>query len=153
MKIIMILITIIIRRVQRQVTVKEEPVDQPEDVDEDIRTDNNNDLESSSRFHDEGESERYEPRILNAREESILPDLDGDDSRPMPVLPAGKMKLSVKLEPAPQRMILEPRGVTVTPAEDIPEIIVPDTLEYTCEMCSAVFGSRAELLIHVPIHI
>lgn len=61
------------------------------------------------------------------------------------------VKLSVKVESAPQtRMLVHS---VITPVDDVPETIIPDTVEYTCEMCAAVFSSRAELLVHVPIHI
>ncbi|KAL0131264.1 hypothetical protein PUN28_002673 [Cardiocondyla obscurior] len=61
------------------------------------------------------------------------------------------VKLSVKVESAPQtRMLVHS---VITPIDDVPETIIPDTVEYTCEMCAAVFSSRAELLVHVPIHI
>lgn len=33
------------------------------------------------------------------------------------------------------------------------EMTTDDTNVYTCEMCSAVFSDRAQLLVHVPIHI
>ncbi|XP_015124410.1 zinc finger protein 569 [Diachasma alloeum] len=73
--------------------------------------------------------------------ESILPDLESVHHN---VVVPDKVSLRVKVEPAATRRLLE---------EEVPETIVPDTLEYTCEMCSAVFSSRAELLVHVPIHI
>lgn len=61
------------------------------------------------------------------------------------------VKLSVKVESAPQtRMLVHS---VITSVDDVPETIIPDTVEYTCEMCAAVFSSRAELLVHVPIHI
>uniref|UniRef100_A0A0C9S1D8 ZNF420_0 protein n=1 Tax=Fopius arisanus TaxID=64838 RepID=A0A0C9S1D8_9HYME len=72
--------------------------------------------------------------------ESILPDLDGVHQD---IVVPEKVSLRVKVEPATSRGLLE----------DVPETIIPDAIEYTCEMCSAVFSSRAELLVHVPIHI
>ncbi|XP_011341826.1 uncharacterized protein LOC105281933 isoform X2 [Ooceraea biroi] len=93
----------------------------------------------------------FEASVVTAREEdeeeSILPHAideisNGDNS----------VKLSVKVEPAPQTRMLAVHSV-ITPVDDVPETIIPDAVEYTCEMCAAVFSSRAELLIHVPIHI
>lgn len=78
-------------------------------------------------------------------EESILPDAGEEIGN------GGDVKLSVKVESAPQRMLAV--HSVITPMDDIPETIIPDAVEYTCEMCAAVFSSRAELLVHVPIHI
>lgn len=78
-------------------------------------------------------------------EESILPDA-GEEIRSR-----GDVKLSVKVESAPQRMLAV--HSVITPVDEVPETIIPDAVEYTCEMCAAVFSSRAELLVHVPIHI
>ncbi|XP_011141652.1 zinc finger protein 594 [Harpegnathos saltator] len=77
-------------------------------------------------------------------EESILPDTGEEIGN-------GDVKLSVKVESAPQRMLAV--HSVITPVDDVPETIIPDAVEYTCEMCAAVFSSRAELLVHVPIHI
>lgn len=62
------------------------------------------------------------------------------------------VKLSVKVEPAPSARMLAVHSV-IASVDDVPETIIPDAVEYTCEMCAAVFSSRAELLVHVPIHI
>ena len=148
-----------VKRQQRHVTIKQEPIEiqEQEEEEEEIRDNNNSEMLLHSQNFDDGIVEHdgvYHEE--NVTEESILPDLDDGHHRQEMCerINSGKMKLSVKVEAAAvQRVIIEPRGVTVTPGEDVPETIIPDTLEYTCEMCSAVFGSRAELLIHVPIHI
>lgn len=92
----------------------------------------------------------FEASVVTAQEEdeSILPhdateEMDNVDN---------SVKLSVKVESAPQPRMLAVHSV-ITPVDDVPETIIPDTVEYTCEMCAAVFSSRAELLVHVPIHI
>ncbi|XP_034950162.1 zinc finger protein 569 isoform X2 [Chelonus insularis] len=79
--------------------------------------------------------------------ESILPDLD-NVNHTEEVSNSNKMKLSVKVEST-----LQHEHLLQNVSQDIPETIIPDAVEYTCEMCSAVFATRAELLIHVPIHI
>lgn len=93
----------------------------------------------------------FEASVVTAQEddeeESILPhnsvqEMGNGDN----------VKLSVKVESAPQTRMLAVHSV-ITPVDDVPETIIPDTVEYTCEMCAAVFSSRAELLVHVPIHI
>jgi len=92
----------------------------------------------------------FEASVVTAQDnedESILPhdtvqELDNGDN----------VKLSVKVESAPQTRMLAVHSV-ITSVDDVPETIIPDTVEYTCEMCAAVFSSRAELLVHVPIHI
>ncbi|XP_043282010.1 zinc finger protein 729 [Venturia canescens] len=145
----------------KHVSIKQEPIEHSEDNDMEIRDNNNSgDIVNSTSFSNEptisADNPLFEPRILNAREESILPDLDDDiQHRREPFVKPGKIKISLQVEAAAPRMHIQvpPRGVTINPVEDIPETIIPDTLEYTCEMCAAVFGSRAELLIHVPIHI
>lgn len=96
----------------------------------------------------------FEASVVTAQEEdqdeeeSILPhdateEMDNVDN---------SVKLSVKVESAPQTRMLAVHSV-ITPVDDVPETIIPDAVEYTCEMCAAVFSSRAELLVHVPIHI
>ncbi|XP_070166407.1 zinc finger protein 420 isoform X1 [Polyergus mexicanus] len=96
----------------------------------------------------------FEASVVTAQEEdqdeeeSILPhdateEMDNVDN---------SVKLSVKVESAPQPRMLAVHSV-ITPVDDVPETIIPDAVEYTCEMCAAVFSSRAELLVHVPIHI
>lgn len=92
----------------------------------------------------------FEASVVTAQEEeeSILPhdateEMDNVDNN---------VKLSVKVESAPQTRMLAVHSV-ITPVDDVPETIIPDAVEYTCEMCAAVFSSRAELLVHVPIHI
>lgn len=92
----------------------------------------------------------FEASVVTAQEddevESILPhntvEMGNGDN----------VKLSVKVESAPQTRMLAVHSV-IAPVDDVPETIIPDTVEYTCEMCAAVFSSRAELLVHVPIHI
>ncbi|XP_039314769.1 zinc finger protein 423 isoform X2 [Solenopsis invicta] len=91
----------------------------------------------------------FEASVVTAQDdegESILPD------NAMQEMGNGDVKLSIKVESAPQRRMLAVHSV-ITPVDDVPETIIPDTVEYTCEMCAAVFSSRAELLVHVPIHI
>ena len=86
---------------------------------------------------------------VTTEEENILPDV-GEVNNTEDV-GTGNVKLSVKVESTSQRMLAV--HTVIAPVDDIPETIVPDAVEYTCEMCSAVFSSRAELLVHVPIHI
>ncbi|XP_012525196.2 zinc finger protein 850 isoform X1 [Monomorium pharaonis] len=91
----------------------------------------------------------FEASVVTAQDEegeSILPD------NAMQEMNNRDVKLSVKVESAPQRRMLAIHSV-IAPVDDVPETIIPDTVEYTCEMCAAVFSSRAELLVHVPIHI
>lgn len=94
----------------------------------------------------------FEASVVTAQEEdqeeSILPH---DASEEMDNMD-NSVKLSVKVESAPQTRMLAVHSV-IAPVDDVPETIIPDTVEYTCEMCAAVFSSRAELLVHVPIHI
>ncbi|XP_032675506.1 zinc finger protein 420-like isoform X3 [Odontomachus brunneus] len=89
-------------------------------------------------------AEGHEDEDDDEEEESILPDTGEEIGN-------GDVKLSVKVESAPQRMLAV--HSVITPVDDVPETIIPDAVEYTCEMCAAVFSSRAELLVHVPIHI
>ncbi|OXU19859.1 hypothetical protein TSAR_003975 [Trichomalopsis sarcophagae] len=101
----------------------------------------------------------FEANVISEQEEmvqeSILPDLDkvnhvddlGSSSSGV-----GNVKLSVKVESAPDGM-LDVHSLMGSVEESVPETIIPDTVEYTCEMCAAVFETRAELLVHVPIHI
>lgn len=89
-------------------------------------------------------AEGHEEDDDDEEEESILPDTGEEIGN-------GDVKLSVKVESAPQRMLAV--HSVITPVDDVPETIIPDAVEYTCEMCAAVFSSRAELLVHVPIHI
>lgn len=91
----------------------------------------------------------FEANVVTAEEETILPDVDTVTNNDN--IENGNVKLSVKVESTPQRMLAV--HSVIAPVDDVPETIIPDTLEYTCEMCSAVFSSRAELLVHVPIHI
>jgi len=95
----------------------------------------------------------FEASVVTAREdqeedeeESILPHAVDEIGN------SDNVKLSVKVESAPQTRLLAVHSV-ITSVDDVPETIIPDAIEYTCEMCAAVFSSRAELLIHVPIHI
>jgi len=95
----------------------------------------------------------FEASVVTAREdqeedeeESILPHAVDEIGN------SDNLKLSVKLESTPQTRLLAVHSV-ITSVDDVPETIIPDAIEYTCEMCAAVFSSRAELLIHVPIHI
>ncbi|KAJ8679876.1 hypothetical protein QAD02_015663 [Eretmocerus hayati] len=83
-------------------------------------------------------------------QESILPDLDKVNS--IPDMSSGNVRLSVKVESTADGM-LDVHNLMGSVDESVPETIIPDTLEYTCEMCAAVFSTRAELLVHVPIHI
>lgn len=91
----------------------------------------------------------FEASVVTAQDdegESILPDNTVQE------MGNGDVKLSVKVESAPHRRMVAVHSV-IAPVDDVPETIIPDTVEYTCEMCAAVFSSRAELLVHVPIHI
>lgn len=96
----------------------------------------------------------FEASVVTARddqeedeeEESILPHAVDEIGN------CDNVKLSVKVESAPQTRMLAVHSV-IAPVDDVPETIIPDVVEYTCEMCAAVFPSRAELLVHVPIHI
>lgn len=97
----------------------------------------------------------FEANVVSEQEEivqeSILPDLDKEVNH-VGDLSTGNVKLSVKVESTPDG-ILDVHSLIGSVEESVPETIIPDTLEYTCEMCAAVFSTRAELLVHVPIHI
>lgn len=97
----------------------------------------------------------FEANIVSEHEEtvqeSILPDLEKEANH-VDEMGTGNVKLSVKVESTPDG-ILDVHSLIGSVEESVPETIIPDTLEYTCEMCSAVFSTRAELLVHVPIHI
>lgn len=86
-------------------------------------------------------------------QESILPDFEKAMNHVGGHMHRGGLdgKINVKIEPN-QEDIMGVHDLMGT-VEDVPETIIPDAVEYTCEMCLAVFGSRAELLVHVPIHI
>jgi len=150
---------------QKHSTVKQEPNLSTESIMEEqqqhIQTRHSNNTENSSNpahlmEHTVDGSNlevAFEASVVTAREdqeedeeESILPhavdEIDNSDN----------VKLSVKVESAPQTRLLAVHSV-ITSVDDVPETIIPDAIEYTCEMCAAVFSSRAELLIHVPIHI
>ncbi|XP_012226507.1 uncharacterized protein [Linepithema humile] len=101
----------------------------------------------------------FEASVVTAQEE----DQDDDDDEEESILPHdvsaeeigngdNNVKLSVKVESTSPARMLAVHSV-ITPVDDVPETIIPDAVEYTCEMCAAVFSSRAELLVHVPIHI
>lgn len=126
-----------------------------------LRNNNNNTMENSSdpvrlmeHAVDGSNLEvAFEASVITAQddeEESILPHNTVQEA----TLGNGdnNVKLCVKVESAPQTRMLAVHSV-ITPVDDVPETIIPDTVEYTCEMCAAVFSSRAELLVHVPIHI
>ncbi|XP_043675356.1 zinc finger protein 91 [Vespula pensylvanica] len=137
---------------QKQVLIKEEPNDNANEVE----TQNNNNTENTNSIRlmehavDGNNLEvAFEASVVTAEEETILPDVDTVTNNDN--IENGNVKLSVKVESTPQRMLAI--HSVITPVDDVPETIIPDTLEYTCEMCSAVFSSRAELLVHVPIHI
>ena len=83
-------------------------------------------------------------------QESILPDLEKVNH--VEELSSGNVKLSVKVEAAHDG-ILDVHNLIGSVEESVPETIIPDNVEYTCEMCAAVFSTRGELLLHVPVHI
>ena len=86
-------------------------------------------------------------------QESILPDLDKvNHVEEISSGDASNVKLSVKVESAPDGM-LDVHSLIGSVEESVPETIIPDAVEYTCEMCAAVFTTRADLLVHVPVHI
>ncbi|XP_066587348.1 zinc finger protein 594-like [Prorops nasuta] len=137
---------------QKQVVIKQEPIDDRHD-DMEIQNDNENNNTANLLDHVvDGNSMEvaFEANVVTAGEESILPDLVPSD---VDEISNRNVKLSVKVESTPQHLLSVHTHSVITPVDDVPETIIPDTLEYTCEMCSAVFSSRAELLIHVPIHI
>lgn len=146
----------------RQVTIKQEPA-KPHEEEQQQQLQNNNNVENNSdqaRLMEhvvDGSSLEvaFEASVVTAERqeegedeeaESILPDLNNVKD-----INNGDVKLSVKVESTPQRMIAVHR--VIAPVDNVPETIIPDMIEYTCEMCAAVFSSRAELLVHVPIHI
>ncbi|XP_011867601.1 PREDICTED: uncharacterized protein LOC105561859 isoform X2 [Vollenhovia emeryi] len=123
-----------------------------------IRNNNNNTMENSgdpARLMDhavDGSNLEvaFEASVVTApddEEESILP-----HNVVQEISKRDNVKLSVKVESASQARMMTVHSV-IAPVDDVPETIIPDTVEYTCEMCAAVFSSRAELLVHVPIHI
>lgn len=88
-------------------------------------------------------------------QESILPDVNHAEE--IGVASGGgssgnAVKLNVKVESTADGL-LDVHSLMGSVEESVPETIIPDTLEYTCEMCAMVFSTRAELLVHVPIHI
>lgn len=86
-------------------------------------------------------------------QESILPDFDKvNDIEEIVSSNDNSVKLSVKVESAHDRM-MNVHNLMGAVEETVPETIIPDTVEYTCEMCALVFETRNELLLHVPIHI
>ncbi|XP_020297739.1 uncharacterized protein LOC109862187 isoform X2 [Pseudomyrmex gracilis] len=98
----------------------------------------------------------FEASVVTAQEEEDNAD-EGDEGRILrsdttTEISNGDVKLSVKVESAPPTRMLAVHSV-IASVDDVPETIIPDAVEYTCEMCAAVFSSRAELLVHVPIHI
>lgn len=97
----------------------------------------------------------FEANVVTAEGQEEDEDDDEEEERILPdtgeEIGNGDVKLSVKVESTPQRMLAV--HSVITPVDDVPETIIPDAVEYTCEMCAAVFSSRAELLVHVPIHI
>ncbi|XP_017890229.1 zinc finger protein 16 isoform X2 [Ceratina calcarata] len=131
------------RKVKKQ--IKQEPMDIEEEI---IQDNNNTENSDAARLMDHSmDGNNLEVAFeasVTTEEEAILPHVGNPED-----VGTGNVKLSVKVESTPQRML----AVHMTPVDDIPETIIPDALEYTCEMCSAVFSSRAELLVHVPIHI
>lgn len=98
----------------------------------------------------------FEANVVST-EESILPDLDKENNHndEEDNNQLGKnVKVNVKVESTPQRVVAAHN--LIAPSDEAAETIIPDSLEsleHTCEMCSAVFPSHAELLVHVPIHI
>ncbi|XP_051174296.1 zinc finger protein 729 [Leptopilina boulardi] len=111
----------------------------------------------------------FEANVV-ATEESILPDLDkeitteittttttevtADEIETETLNNKENVKINVKVESTPQRVVAAHN--LIAPNDETAETIIPDSLEsleHTCEMCSAVFPSHAELLVHVPIHI
>ncbi|KAI4495844.1 hypothetical protein M0802_008250 [Mischocyttarus mexicanus] len=139
---------------QKQMNIKQEP---NENVSNEGETKNNNNTENTNSIRlmedqtvDGGSLEvAFEASVVTAEEEAILPDIDTVTNNDN--IGNGNVQLSVKVESTPQR-ILDVHSV-IAPVDEVAETIIPDTLEYTCEMCSMVFSSRAELLVHVPIHI
>ncbi|KAL7294133.1 hypothetical protein TKK_0012162 [Trichogramma kaykai] len=89
------------------------------------------------------ETEHIEP-------ESILSDYDTTNHIKDAEVP-DNVKLSVTVESAHQGMLVH--NLIRSVEESVPETIIPDAVLYTCEMCSAVFSTRNELLVHVPVHI
>ena len=141
----------VLRKIKKQKDViKQEPMD----IDhEQIQNNNNTENMDSERLMDHSvDGSNLEVAFeasVTTEEENILPDV-GEVNNTENV-GTGNVKLSVKVESTPQRMLAV--HSVIAPVDDIPETIIPDAVEYTCEMCSAVFSSRAELLVHVPIHI
>ncbi|XP_043520842.1 zinc finger protein 845 isoform X2 [Frieseomelitta varia] len=141
----------VLRKIKKQKDgIKQEPMD----IDhEQIQNNNNTENMDSERLMDHSvDGSNLEVAFeasVTTEEENILPDV-GEVNNTENV-GTGNVKLSVKVESTPQRMLAV--HSVIAPVDDIPETIIPDAVEYTCEMCSAVFSSRAELLVHVPIHI
>lgn len=141
----------VLRKIKKQKDgIKQEPID----IDhEQIQNNNNTENMDSERLMDHSvDGSNLEVAFeasVTTEEENILPDV-GEVNNTENV-GTGNVKLSVKVESTPQRMLAV--HSVIAPVDDIPETIIPDAVEYTCEMCSAVFSSRAELLVHVPIHI
>lgn len=145
---------------QKQVTIKMEPRD--DDMSQEESQNNNNSSVQQIQIHQnimdnniDGNNLEvaYEASVVTAEEESILPDLETHPVRTEIIQKQKEdFQLSVKMLESTQHRMLTVHHV-ITPVDEVPETIIPDAVEYTCEMCSAVFSSRAELLVHVPIHI
>ncbi|XP_012139095.1 uncharacterized protein LOC100879068 [Megachile rotundata] len=141
----------VLKKIKKQKDgIKQEPMDIDQD---EIQNNNNTESTSPERLMehtvDGNNLEVAFEASVTTEEENILPDV-GEVNNAEDV-GTGNVKLSVKVESTPQRMLAV--HSVIAPVDDIPETIIPDAVEYTCEMCSAVFSSRAELLVHVPIHI
>ena len=139
-------------RRQKQVVVKIEPREEIVEITHNVNEDIIDTGPLTEQIVDGNTMEvAFEANVVST-EESILPDLE--KSNHDEELGKENLKINVKLESTPQRMLAAHN--LIAPPEEVAETIIPDaleTLEHTCEMCSAVFPSHAELLVHVPIHI
>ncbi|XP_012275030.1 zinc finger and BTB domain-containing protein 41 isoform X2 [Orussus abietinus] len=147
--------SMILRKVrkQRQTRIKQEPRDEVQESETAVP--NEPELNLTSHLIDpaiDGSNLEvaYEANIETVEEETILPDLER--IRHCEVDTNRDVKLNVKMFETLPEKIVSTHHVLVN-VNDVPETIIPDAVEYTCEMCSAVFSSRQELLVHVPIHI
>lgn len=85
--------------------------------------------------------------------ESILPDNPHETT-----LPESQPAIVVKQEVVNVKEEVQPEVAEPSPLHELAEITMQHASAnaqklFKCEMCSEVFSDRAQLLVHVPIHI
>ncbi|XP_044013927.1 uncharacterized protein LOC122856298 [Aphidius gifuensis] len=79
------------------------------------------------------------------REEIILPDLQNVNHEEEIITRDGKQQIT------PQSLLCN--NMHISDDHVITETIVPDSVDYPCDMCGNIFSSHSELSAHVSIHI